>query len=39
MRREIDDLFEEINYLLVIRTAKLLDCEQRLIGQKGMVAQ
>ena len=39
MRRKIDDLFEEINYLLVIRTAKLLDCEQHLIGQEGMVAQ
>ena len=39
MRRKIDDLFEEINYLLVICTAKLLDCEQHLIGQEGMVAQ
>ena len=39
MRSKIDDLFEEINYLLVIRTAKLLDCEQHLIGQEGMVAQ
>ena len=39
MRRKIDDLFEEINYLLVIRTAKQLGCEQHLIGQEGMVAQ
>ena len=39
MLRKINDLFEEINYLLVIRTAKLLDYEQHLIGQEGMVAQ
>ena len=38
MHRKIDYLFQEINYLLVSRTAKLLDCEQHLIGQEGMVA-
>ena len=38
MHHKIDYLFEEINYLLVFRTAKLLDCEQHLIGQEGMVA-